>query len=150
MPPAGRWVADRPAELTFGQPRGRTLGVPGPDQGYALKLAHQFHGRLTVRPPVTEHDAVAGGVAVALKRAALFGRAPVVHDLDIAFRLWGFLGDAPAGLVDAATQAFASAGHDYQRQRAIADAVPDQTLRLAPDDVAARVPTEWATLLDID
>ena len=32
-----------------------------------------------------------------LKRASLFGRAPVVHDLTVAFTLWGFLDDVAAG-----------------------------------------------------
>jgi hypothetical protein len=150
LPPAGRWVAERPAEVGPAQPKGRSLGTPGPDQGYALKLARQFHGRLTVRPPVTEHDAVVGSVAVAMRRAALFGRAPVVHDLDAAFRLWGFLGDAPADLVQLTSKLFASAAHDYQLQRIIADAVPDETLTLSHGEIALRAPAGWAELLTLD
>jgi hypothetical protein len=148
LPPADGWRADRPAELGARQPRGRGLGSAGPDQGYALKLVHQFDDRLVVSPPETVEDAVAGCVAVATKRASLFGRAPIVHDLGIAFRIWGFLGhDVPAELVDERRPLFVAASHHYDQQRAIADAVPEETLRLSHQEVASRFPSGWRQLL---
>lgn len=147
LPPADRWLADRPAELGPRQPRGRGLGVAGPDQGYALKLARRFDGRLSVVAPEHHEDAVVGCLGVATKRASLFGRAPVIHDLDIAFRIWGFLGDAPTELVDARQDLFVAAAHQYDQQREIADSVPDETLRLTHAEVARRFPAEWRVLL---
>ena len=44
------WVADRPAELTNGQPTGAGLGIPGPDQGYALRLARRFEDLIRAAP----------------------------------------------------------------------------------------------------
>jgi pimeloyl-ACP methyl ester carboxylesterase len=44
-------------------------------------------------------DAIVGCIGVALKRASLFGRAPVLHDLTVALTIWGYLGDAPPDLV---------------------------------------------------
>ena len=41
---------------------------------------------------------------------------------------------------------FDGAHHHYEFQRAIADAVPDETLRLTPLEVARRLP-EWRSLL---
>ena len=39
----------------------------------------------------------AAASASALRRASMFSRAPVVHDLTIAFTIWGFLDAEPAG-----------------------------------------------------
>ncbi len=51
------WLADRPAEIAGLQPRGAQLGTPGPDQGYALKLARQFEGKLVLTPGESAEDA---------------------------------------------------------------------------------------------
>jgi hypothetical protein len=149
LPPALAWSTDRPAEIRGGQPSGRGLGSPGPDQGYALKLANMFHGKLRLSGE-HEHDVMAGCLAVAMKRAALFGRAPVVHDLDVAFSVFGFLGDAPpaADLVARRTVLFEAAGHHYDVQREIADLVPESTLRLAPSEVRQLQRVDgWKSLL---
>jgi hypothetical protein len=144
------WLTDRPAEVsTDGQPRGERLGNQGPDQGYALRLMRQFEGRLTLTEGEDEHDATVGCLGVALKRASLFGRAPVVHDLTVAFTVWGFLDDEPdAGLVELRRDLFEGAGHThhYPLQRAIADTVPESTLRLAHDEVAKRHAADWRAL----
>lgn len=134
-PPPGRWTATRPADLQHGQPLGPRLGRPGPDQGYALMLAERFHDRLRLAEGEHRADAVAGCVALAMRRASLFGRAPVVHDLDLAFGLFGFLGDAPADLAAWRKPAFRGAAHDYWIQRRVVDAVPESTLRMAPANV---------------
>ena len=146
------WVPSRPAELEFGQERGPRLGSPGPDQGYGLTLAEQFRGKLHLRPGEHEDDAITGGLAVALKRASLFGRAPVIHDLRIGFMLWGFLdADAPDELVATRRPLFeeVSNAHHYAEQRAIADAVPEATLRMTPDEVVRRHGEDWRSLLEL-
>ena len=89
----GSWMADRPGELGGRQPEGERLGTPGPDQGYALKLAESFRGKLTLRTGESESDAIAGGSAIAMKRSGLFGRAPVGHDLRVRLGICGFLDD---------------------------------------------------------
>lgn len=145
------WVADRPAEIAGGQPNGARLGDPGPDQGYALRLARQLHGRLLLTSAEDEHDAIAGCVAIAMRRAASFGRGPTMHDLTVAFTLWGFLSEAPAELVALRTKVFAAVGHahHYMERRAIVDVVPEEVLRLSPADVAAFVREQPSTVLDI-
>ena len=90
------WMPDRPGELAGRQPPGPRLGYQGPDQGYALTLAARLRPQLRVPAGERVDDAVAGCTAVALRRASLFGRAPVIHDLRIAFTIWGFL-DGTAG-----------------------------------------------------
>src|SRR5690349_5459217 len=81
MPPAEAWYADRPAEVfvVAHQPRGKSFGNPGPDQGYGLKLARRFEDRLQLAPGDDVEDAIAGCLGVGLKRASLFGRAPVIY-----------------------------------------------------------------------
>jgi hypothetical protein len=89
-------------------------------------------------------------MGVATKRAALFGRAPVLPDLEVAFGVWGFLDDAPTELVDLRRRAFAQASHLYPERRRIADAVPTETVRLTPADIRARVASDWRSLLHVD
>jgi hypothetical protein len=149
LPPADSWLAARPAELRAVQPVGPQLGRPGPDQGYALRLVRQFEDKLVVPGPEHAADAIAGCVGVAMARSALFGRAPVVHDLDIAFRVWGYLGQAPDELVAFRRPLFESAAHHYNDVRAIVDQVPEATLRLAHGEVARRFPAEWKALLGV-
>jgi hypothetical protein len=142
------WRQDRVAELlTPGQPKGRNLGVPGPDQGYALLVAHELFGdRLTLSPGITVDDALVGCAAVAGARAALFGRAPVGKDVELALTLFGFLGDAPAELVAWRAPLFQAAAHHYGQQRRIVDAVPESTLRLTPDQIRSQS-ASWRSLV---
>jgi hypothetical protein len=150
LPPSGSWVSDRPGELPGGQPVGRHMGRPGPDQGFALRLVRQFEDKLRVVAPESKEDAITGCVGVALARASLFGRAPVVHDLELAFRVWGFLGDAPDELVALRKPLFEGVSHHYDDQRVVVDRVPESTLRLSHGEVATRFPSEWRALLGLD
>jgi hypothetical protein len=145
------WSAERPAEVAVRQPRGTRLGNPGPDQGFALLLAKQFHGKLHLSGTENEHDAVSGCLAIALKRASLFGRAPVIHDLTLAFTVWGYLApDAPAELVELRTALFEGVGHVQHHnaeQRAIVDSIPDSTYKLTPKAVEVALAGQWRQLL---
>ena len=144
------WLSDRPAEVVEdGQPRGQRLGNQGPDQGYMLSLARRFEGQLTLTPGEHEKDALAGSVGVALKRASLFRRAPVVHDLTVALAIWGFLGDAPKDLVDLRTSLFEEVWHPnhYAELRRIVDLVPEAALRMTPGQVTEAHRTGWRALL---
>lgn len=145
------WTADRPADVHGRQPTGARLGFQGPDQGYALTLAARLRPALHVQPLEDADDAVAGGTAVALRRASLFGRAPVIHDLRIAFTIWGLLDPSPpAELVEirrALFEGVADTLHHYDQLRAVVDSVPESALRMSPDQVAAGYPAQWRALL---
>jgi len=147
LPAPERWTAARPGDLRGSQPLGPKLGRPGPDQGYALKLAEEcFTDRLALSPGEHRDDAVAGCVAVALRRASMYGRAPVIHDLELAFTLWGYFDGAPSELVAFRRTLFEGARHDYREQREIVDLVPDATLQLTPAQVGERL-SDWKSLL---
>ena len=144
----GSWTASRPAEvIDAGQPSGEGLGSQGPDQGYALKLAKSFAGRLVRATGEHEADAIAGCLGVAMRRASLFGRAPAMPDLRLAFAAYGYLADADPELVAFRKPLFAEAKnpHHYFEKRKIASIVPEATLRMTPDAVAAAV--DWRALL---
>ncbi|MCY4069193.1 MAG: hypothetical protein OXE79_08855 [Acidimicrobiaceae bacterium] len=149
----GSWQAQRPGEVVGAEPEaGECFGNHGPDQGYALKLAQRFAGRLFLTTGEREEDALAGCVAVALRRASLFGRAPVMHDLRVALELFGFLGEADLELVAWRRQRFAGAAghHGYHLQRRLADLAPPETLRRTPEAVAAACNKDWRAALRIE
>ncbi|HWS45593.1 MAG TPA: hypothetical protein VN636_07015, partial [Acidimicrobiia bacterium] len=129
LPPATRWSADRPGELRPGRPEGKLLGSPGPNVGYAYTLAQRARDRLRLGP--TEHvdDAIAVIAEIAGKRAALFGRAPVIGDVELALELLGYDGSASADFVATRAALVHEAAHSYPRRRALVDAVPEPVLR---------------------
>jgi hypothetical protein len=57
--------------------------------------------------------------------------------------LWGFLAGAPDELVTYRRPVFAGADHDYSRQRAIADMVSDQALRLPLAEIQEGLAGNW-------
>ncbi|HUY62978.1 MAG TPA: hypothetical protein VMV14_00500 [Acidimicrobiales bacterium] len=144
------WLAERVGDLRQpGQPHGRDLGVPGPDQGYALLLAERlFEERLQLTAGITAEDAMVGAAAVASARAALFGRAPVARDIEMALTLFAFLGDAPADLVAWRAPLWQAAAHHYEQQRRIVEAVSEPTLRMTTEQVHAKL-GEWRALLGL-
>lgn len=141
------WLADRPGEIEGFQPRGDRFGDPGPDLGYAPKIARTFEDRLQLTEGEDRHDVVGGCVAIAMRRASLFGRAPVVHDLEIAFTIWGYLDPSPAaelvGLRRKAFEGVGHAAHHYVELRELVDSVPEETLRSTPAQVAQAYAADW-------
>ena len=147
MPVAKPWTTDRPGEIKrLRPPQGEGFGVPGPDQGYGLVLARRFVDKLELAENEHADDAVTGCLGVALKRAALFGRAPVIYDFELAYTLWGFLGGAPRELVKYRRGLFEGASHHYSHQREIVDRVPPGTLRMTPAQVRQKLP-DWKSLI---
>ncbi len=145
------WIPDRPGDVDGFQPEGKMLGHQGPDQGYALKVANGFRERLVLQPGERADDAVRGCLGIALRRASMFSRAPVVHDLTIAFTVWGFLDAEPAAeLVALRGRLFEGVSntlHHYNEARAIVDMTPESTLRMTPAQVEAAYPERWKDLV---
>lgn len=145
------WTPDRPGDIEGFQPDGPRLGEQGPDQGFALRIAARLRPKLQLQPGEHVDDAIRGCLGVALRRASMFSRAPVVHDLDIAFTIWGFYDPAPpAELVELRRPMFEGLrhiGHHYMEARVVADMAPDATLLMTPAQVAAAYPTDWRTLV---
>ncbi|MFQ5558090.1 MAG: hypothetical protein ACE5GB_11360 [Acidimicrobiales bacterium] len=145
----GSWVADRPGELVGSrQPSGPALGNQGPDQGFALALAARFEPALVLGAGEHPADVLAGCAVVALRRASLYGRAPVVHDVRLALTLFGFLGEAPDDLVEWRRPLFdeVSNPHHHRAALRVAESVPEAALRTDADAVAV---VAWRELLDV-
>jgi len=145
------WSADRPGDVfADGQPDGALLGSQGPDQGFALKLARHFDDELELTNNEHRDDVVAGCVAVALKRASAFGRAPTVHDLRCAFSIFGYLNRADPELVELRERLFEEVAHPhhYAERRAIVDAVPTEFLR-QPHKQLLEAASDWRSVLQL-
>ena len=132
LPAAQAWRADRPGDLVAGQPTGSLLGRPGPNVGYAVTLAGRHRDSITLAPHEHAADALAVISELAMKRAASYGRAPIMPDVQIAATLLGYEGDPDDAFASWRTGAVHGADHDYGVRRAIIDAVPDSVLRLPP------------------
>jgi hypothetical protein len=144
------WSPDRPGVVEGLQPVGPRLGAQGPDQGFALTIAARIAPELRLQDRERADDAIRGCVAIALRRASLFSRAPVVHDIRLAFTIWGYFDpNPPADLVATRSRLFEGVGntnHHYAECRAIADLVPESTLRMTPQQAAAAYPAQWRSL----
>lgn len=148
------WGPDRPADFAGErrQPLGDLLGSPGPDQGYALKLAQLLEPELHLSEGELARDALAGAVAIGMKRASLLGRAPILADLRIGATLWGFLdAGAPPELVELRRELFEEVDHfhHYMELRRIVDMVPADVLRQTPEQVTQRYGAGWRDQLDL-
>lgn len=125
------------------QPRSKGMGRVGPDQGYAYRLAGQFELHLG---GVHRQDAIAGCVEVATKRAAMSGRAPMVHDMEVAFTVFGFLDpDTDAELAEHRRLWFTELHHphQYRHRRNLADMVCDEVLEKSPEAIKAAYQLDW-------
>jgi len=152
LPIASEWISHRPSDYKAAPhaPHRPNTGIPGPDQGYGLHLAERFGDRLEISEVEHRSDVLTGAAMIGLRRAALYGRAPVSHDIELALRLFGYLeGEQPEDLVRARERLFAGIAHDYWQQRDVADLVPESTLRLTPAqvrDALAADPGSWRAL----
>jgi hypothetical protein len=139
MPAARPWVPDRPGDaVAFGQPHGRLLGDPGPNIGYALTLAERFRDRIQLAPTEQLEDAIAVVSELAMKRAASYGRAPVMPDLECGALILGYTGGCDPDDAVWRAAAVTEAAHDYPTRRAVCDAVDLDGLRLAPQVLTSR------------
>lgn len=136
-PPARAWRGGRPGELGAHQPHGDLFGEPGPNVGYAYTLAERAKSRFRLGPHEHAHDVVAVVAEIAGRRAAGFGRAPVVRDIDLALELLGCDGAASPAWVEQRTRLVHDAGHEYVRRRALVDSVPADLLRREPGSLGA-------------
>ena len=145
------WIPRRPGELRGENPRGASFGDPGPDQGYGLGLAKRLADQLELQHGEELDDVIAGCVGVGLKRASLFGRAPIIHDFTAAFAIWGYLDQQPdAALLKLRKSAFDQCAipvHYGERRRIVA-AVRNDALRRPHAAIADHHATDWRALLD--
>ncbi len=129
------WSDDRPGALAPAtEVTGASVGSPGPNQGFALTLAHRVSKELVLVTGENAHDVEVGAAAIACRRASLFGRAPQIYDVRLALAIFGFLGGAPVELVALRRERFSGVGHSYPALRALVDSIPEATLLASVSD----------------
>ncbi len=134
--PERPWAANRPGELTgTGMPWGGAFGMPGPDAGYAMKLAA---GRDLILSDY-EHraDADAAVAAVAAARSSLVGRGPTKGDVDAAIVILGYEAESDFGPVRAA--AIGGSAHHPLRIRRLIAGIPTDAYDATVDELRERV-----------
>jgi hypothetical protein len=131
-PPSRAWFATRPGDLEHGQPVGELFGSPGPNIGYALTLANRVRDRLALAPHERADDALAVIGELAMKRAASYGRAPVMTDVETALLVLGYQGGCAPAFAEWRAAAVEDAHHDYPLRRALCDAVDIEDLQRPP------------------
>lgn len=145
-PPASDWRADRPGDLDGTTTTGLLVGRPGPNVGYAYTLAARAVGALRMSALEHDVDVVAVIAEIAGKRAASFGRAPVMGDIDVAIALLGYDGLVDDDFVALRARLVHDAAHDYIRRRELVDAVPDALLPMRMADLIKSV-DDWRAQL---
>ena len=138
-------MADRPGEIDGRQPEGELLGNPGPDQGYVEHLVDTVADSLVLGSHEHLADARAAVGAVANKRASLFGRAPVIHDVHAAVTTLGFNKPAPSGEAGERRATLLEECHHphyYKRLRTIVDLVPAEALE-RPSSAITTAVADW-------
>lgn len=134
--PERRWTPDRPGDVAgTGVPWGGAFGTPGPDAGYAIKLAA---GRDLI---LAEHerraDANLAVAAVAAARASLASRGPTKIDVDAAIVILGYDTENDFGTMRAA--AIAGAAHHPQRIRRLVAGIPMDVVEDTAADLRRRL-----------
>lgn len=136
-PPAESWEANRAGDLPTGQPDGELFGRPGPNVGFAMRLAHLHADQMHLADHEEIEDATAVVAEIAMARAALFGRAPTHHDVRHACALMGYDTIPTGDTFDGRMLAVDGAHHDWVLRRRIVGTVSERLLRLGPDEVGA-------------
>jgi hypothetical protein len=103
-------------------PRAPGFGLPCPDAGYALLLAHRTVDRVVLEPVERRDDAVSAIGTIAIRRAAVLGRAPCIRDVAVALRLLAYDGDEPSEFTGWRARQLAGIAHDPGLQQRLADA----------------------------
>jgi hypothetical protein len=118
-------------------PWGGAFGTPGPDTGYAKKLIAEAE-----LPP---GPAVLPEVLLALMaaRASMYGRAPIIEDLEVAREILGLVEEAPSPLRERGQRWLEAAHHEKVPGRQALSEVDGEVLRAKPAE-ARRLLRLWA------
>jgi hypothetical protein len=142
LPPARRWRAERPGDLAGESPQGVLFGTQAPNEGFAYTLAEYYADRLELTKHEDLYDVIPLLAEVAARRAALLGRAPVIHDVEVATRLFGYDGSADPAFARARELLVREAGHSYYKRRTSVEMVPEALLRQPPGELNSAA-YEW-------
>ena len=135
--PPRRWRPTRPGVIVRPDqmPWGGAFGTPGPDTGYAMKLVREAD-----LPERTEGlESVLAALMAA--RASLFGRAPVIEDLEVARILAGFGEGLPEDLADRRGRWVEATAHEPSKGRSAVADIDLDLLKFKPGEILSRLRT---------
>ena len=136
---AGTWRPERPGEAEGATvDSGGVFGHTGPNTGYALKLIRAAEYQGTGRDK--EVEAVVAAVAGA--RAAHFGRAPVMGDVQIGLALLGLAGDDPEAHAVGRNRVLDGTAHEHARGSAFVASLPADVLFGSVDEARRHAAAE--------
>jgi len=117
-------------------PRAPGFGLPCPDAGYALLLAHLTQERLVLEPSERGEDARWTIATIAMCLAGAEGRAPFMRDLEIAQSLLAYDGKGPPDFTRWRAHEFVGIANDPDLRQRLRDVTMLVELR-DPHDVDA-------------
>lgn len=134
IPPARR----TPLRPGAGRPHPRApgFGLPCPDAGYALLLANVVEERLVLEPHERRHDAEFAIATIAMRRAGVLGRAPLIGDVELARVLLAYDSREPADFTRWRARRLAGVAHDPDLGQRLADVAILAAELDQPDDAA--------------
>ena len=143
--PARRWSASRPGDIHDPSqvPWGGGFHTPGPDTGYAHKLAADAD--LTIHADESRGNVEEMVVLIMSARASLFGKAPSPDDLDYALLLAGLGGreGLPEAVLDQLAERRRHWGprvaNSKSQARALVGGLDKENLRLSVEDLRHRL-----------
>lgn len=131
-PPARRWRPDiKPGIPTSpGQvPEGGRFGRYTPDGGYGLRLVN------SIELPDDDSDLRAVLAALTMARAGIWGRAPIMEDVEVALALCGYGFDAPAEVIERRGRWIEATSHDVRPGQTAVAEVGRHLISLKPEEV---------------
>lgn len=124
------WIGNRPGDdLLQKKDNELLLGNPGPNIGYALKIVNNEFDTLYLVEHENEHDVVALLAEIAMRRASVFGRAPVKADVVLAAHILSYDVEPTQGEEKWRPQLIHNCSHDEHRRRQIVNSVPQMIIK---------------------
>ncbi len=112
------------------------MGAPGPGGGYALKLARERYAGIELSQGEERENVVIGLSVLVGKRAGIFGRDPIIYDVDFFLKIFNFGSPVDAPFAGFRKRFFRGAAQSYLVQRQLADSVPESILSMNFDMLA--------------
>jgi hypothetical protein len=104
-------------------PRSPGFGLPCPDAGYALLLAHLTDEYVVLELVERRQDAYWAIAILAMRRAGALGRAPLIEDLEIARSALAYDGGGPADFTRWRARRLSGIAHDPNLRQNLVDVV---------------------------
>jgi hypothetical protein len=102
-------------------PRSPGFGIPCPDAGYALLLAHLTESHLALEQAERTEDANWAIATIAMRRAGLLGRAPFIEDLAFARALLAYDASESGDFTRWRTRRLTGIAHDPDLRQRLSD-----------------------------